>query len=49
MCLTIEKGQRYKSGKSGGQNCVLIILSPETLSIQPTEYFEVLKMISEGV
>jgi len=32
-CLTIEKGQVYKSGKSGDQNCVLIILSPETLSI----------------
>jgi len=42
-CLTIEKGQGYKSGKSGGQNCVLNILSPETLSIQLTEYFEVLQ------
>ena len=49
MCLTTEKGQRYTSGKSGGRNCVLIILSPETLPIQPTENFEVLRMVSECV
>ena len=49
MCLTTEKGQRFKSGKIGGQNCVFIILSPEKLSLKATEHFEVLRIVSECV